>query len=139
MAEELTCRYCGKPVESAELAWTCAYWKVPGIANQPKYACHAICKREGERREAYECQTIDRSCNDCAHFRREQCIQRPERPSDEALHSHAVQVEYLRKLLPSGGWEGRCVRFDRPVTAHANFAMLMPCFEHRRAGEYDKP
>ena len=115
------CRYCDLPIVGAVPALTFAYWQVYGTRHQPAYPCHATCRQEGERAEAYECQCLDADCNDCAYFQRG--AHRGERlfPSPTA------------KVLLSADHPGHCLKLDKPVAAHPNFASLLPCFEHRRA------
>jgi|SRR5579864_56129 len=97
------CRYCRKEVTRETAAITGSYWG--GFT----FLCHASCRIEGERCEAYACQLIDADCNDCSHFTSERV-------------SSGGEVRY-----------GHCGKFDKPVVARPNFCSSLDCFEHRRS------
>lgn len=103
------CRYCAEPVTDGAGVPTRTYW---GAVVD---VCHPACKREGERQEAVDCQTIDADCNDCRHFT---AFTRDD-PRYEAS-------KHYRK-----GW---CGFHDRATTAYPVFCSGHPCFVHRRAG-----
>jgi hypothetical protein len=103
------CRYCRQPVAEGEGVPTTSYW------GAVKDVCHPACKRDGERAEALECQTIDADCNDCRHFR----AYRRDEPG-YAVTKHART-----------GW---CEHHDRETTAFPVFCSGHPCFVHRRSG-----
>ena len=58
----MLCRYCDLPC--LEEGYTFSYWSAL------KFAAHKVCKNNGEAGEAYECQSVDRDCNDCVFFKR---------------------------------------------------------------------
>jgi hypothetical protein len=66
------CRYCFKEVDRSDAIITNSYWG----KGRRIFICHKVCKKEGEKDEAYECQKIDANCNDCKFFDRKKywCI-----------------------------------------------------------------
>lgn len=114
------CRYCNQPITDEPPTLAFAYWQVYGKRHQPSYPCHATCKQDGARQEAYACQCLDADCNDCLHF------QRGPHQDERAFPSPTG------KVLLKADHPGHCAKFGKPVAAHPNFASLLPCFEHRR-------
>lgn len=124
----MNCRYCNQPIKSAittprtgDGTVTYAYWShTPDV-------CHAQCKVEGIKREAFECQVIDADCNDCRHFKRgklaELLISLTKTPD-----GRWVEIRHQPDLF-----HGHCIKFDRPTPAQPNKWTGMECFEHRRA------
>lgn len=96
------CRYCHEDIEEEQVGFTNTYWQ--GLLD----LSHSECKKEGEREEAYECQSIDADCNDCRHFKRED------------------------------RQEGRCMKtlwrriIRKKVKAQPQFCSSLECFDHRR-------
>mgnify|MGYP000524792887 CR=1 FL=1 len=102
------CRFCKQPDCDSFVA---PYWQFfietkAGFV-KPKARCHKACKGEGVKAEAYECQNIDRDCNDCKHFTRE---------------------AYLGNSI----FSGECGKFNKPVKAYPNYCSNHECFEHRK-------
>lgn len=63
------CRYCRvKITRQDQFCITESYWNAIG------FLCHVACLKEGKASEEYECQKLDRSCNDCAFFIRNQIV-----------------------------------------------------------------
>lgn len=100
----MNCRYCDQELSDTDKVTTYSYWQAV------KFDCHKGCKVQGEKDEAFECQCLDASCNDCKHFKREK------------------EVGGIPK-----GWLGDCLKFGEKVVAIPKHCMAMPCFEHRRA------
>lgn len=120
---ERLCRYCGKTIMPEQEGKTSSYWHIAstGLRAGPlRDVCHEDCKRDGERREAYQCQCIDTNCNDCLYFERD-----------------------LSYIQPRGTaqWEisfpGNCRFFNRPETGSPNYCdpTKTECFVHRRSSE----
>lgn len=101
--EDDICRYCRKP-GTDDVCFS--YWKAF------RYPCHKLCKKEGARKEAYDCQLIDADCNDCKNFKR-----------GESKQIQGTSVKWF---------EGDCSKFNRPTKAFANHASSHACFEHRK-------
>ena len=64
------CRYCNKKIEEKDfdITQTYFYWL--------RCSCHKRCKVDWEKKEAYECQNIDKACNDCWYFNRDKINKR---------------------------------------------------------------
>ena len=63
------CRYCGETVTREDkFCITETYWSAIGCIS------HTDCLKEGKSSEEYECQSLDRSCNDCRFFVRDQVV-----------------------------------------------------------------
>lgn len=97
------CRFCRERISEGDFDVTPAYW------GGGMYPCHKKCKKDGVKREAYDCQLIDASCNDCKHF----------------LHHETVNVVGMKHRV------GICRKSGESVKAYPNFAMGKECFEHR--------
>lgn len=91
------CRYCKKEVEIEEAIVTYSYWWPYSW-----YISHKDCKEKGYKEEAYECQKIDRACNDCINFKREK------------------------------GNKGICLEDNSNRITFPNYAECNPCFVHRK-------
>lgn len=127
---KLICRFCDKSIEPQELSFVNSYWgghgsfiksfehsgKTINVAAETKYPCHRSCKREGLRRQAYDCQCIDADCNDCKYF---------ERDGDDLSLSPKSPV-----------FTGLCLKFSKPTRACPQLCTMHSCFEHRRNDEY---
>ncbi len=115
----MICRYCSKPV--SEPMKTLAYW------NQTQDVCHDECKVAGERQEAIDCQVIDSDCNDCKHYQRgklaDKIVSKLHKPNGEI-----VDVIFQ----PNEIYGGRCLRFNKTVSAFPHTFTGRQCFEHRR-------
>lgn len=133
----LLCRFCCLLIDPQELTFATGHWVIPGVGQQPKYPSHRTCKKEGMKREAYDCQCIDASCNDCKHYQRQG---RPESPSplprDRRITDEEQYVYLTGAIAASADSFGQCLKYNKRVTTNPNTAEMMPCFEHRRAGEY---
>lgn len=66
LAGDTHCRYCKTPMSEEDAVVTYGYWSPTHLMS----LCHSWCKQNGEAEEAYECQKIDKACNDCANYRR---------------------------------------------------------------------
>ena len=112
------CRYCEKKVKEKDFCITTTYW-------WPRWATsHKQCKEMGEKIEAYECQTIDASHNDCKYFQREHFDEK--RKGDKG---------FIPKI---GVWVGYCTKCKKEVTTSRNFSENIPCFVHRDKEKFDK-
>ncbi|MCP3686713.1 MAG: hypothetical protein GY861_29090 [bacterium] len=103
--KKIVCRYCKKPIKGEEPYPCFSYW------SSYEFWCHKECYKDGNSKEAYNCQCIDADCNDCKYFNR-------------------------GKMLKKGRasiWEGQCVKKKTKVKAYPNFCSNHPCFVHRRA------
>lgn len=113
------CRYCGQPIEAADLSTTYSYWG--GF----QFACHRKCKDAGIKSEAYDCQVIDADCNDCKHFKRGSIV--PHKPEVQAAIDSGQCPNFSTEI-----WNGHCLKFDRPTRAFPKKWSGLGCFEHRR-------
>lgn len=121
----MICRYCNQPVEPKDAVATYAYWDTGPKAQRQTFWCHARCKDDGIKQEAYDCQLIDADCNDCKHFQRGQLEQR--------MLSCLVDGKPSMRLVNMGFIHGHCLKFNRPTIAQPNKWTGMECFEHRRS------
>ena len=126
----MTCRYCNQPItEQAILthayAYCYAYWDFGQTESRQQFLCHAECKIEGIKSEAFDCQMIDADCNDCRHFQRGQVVKR--------WLSCIENKKPSMRLVNMGIITGHCAKFNRPTTAQPNKWTGLECFEHRRA------
>jgi hypothetical protein len=113
------CRYCnGLFAVQSQPVVTLAYW------NQNRFVCHAVCKKEGERQEALNCQTIDADCNDCRHFRRGEIVY--------AWLSDMQNKKKITRFVNMGCITGFCIKFRKLTMAYPHMWTGRPCFEHRR-------
>lgn len=133
----LSCRHCGKPVRREESGVIVGYW------TPIWFIAHKECEKLGKADEAYQCQKIDRDCNDCKHFERGQRNKRFSNefildPSKYDIYSGNQQADaeeqkrYMKDLLFVGSYDGRCLKFDRPATAWPGQFTGKECFEHRK-------
>lgn len=107
----MTCRYCEQPVAPADSVTTVSYWSaIP-------YVCHRACKVTGVKQEAFDCQMLDRDCNDCRCFIRGEAVRK---------FNEAGQPQ------PISAFHGMCLKFDRQTMAFPNQSTGRECFEHRR-------
>lgn len=109
------CRYCDLAVDSRDAVITHSYWQgLPFIS-------HRACKDSGFKAEALECQSIDRSCNECKYFKR-----------GGAIKYEQWNEDFTECQLPFWAWWGWCDKFKKPQTAEPMTCMGMECFEHRK-------
>lgn len=113
-----TCRYCDKLIDGLA-AKTFSYW------GHYEFECHPQCKAEGEKMEAFECQTVDADCNDCRHFKRGNFEKRWLSCMEDKLPS--------MRLVNMGFSHGHCLKLDKPTVAQPNKWSGYECFEHRRS------
>lgn len=108
------CYICGNQIESEQSAvMYTSYWSAVKI---PVCKTHTELKQK-KLYDAYECQTIDADCNDCKHFKR----------------GKRIMIKTDNGERGSDSFHGYCMKFDKPTTAHVNFASGNACFEHRKA------
>lgn len=88
------------------------YWYQP---SDPDHKCDC---RELTGEDIIAMQTIDADCNDCIHFERGELV---------------TEADGVRLGKSGQYFKGRCLKFNRPTTAHPGQYTGMPCFEHRRA------
>ena len=93
------CHQCKEEIEEKDFAYFASYW-TPHLWRP----VHKECRNECKFNDAYECQKIDCSCNDCGHF---------DRISQQ---------------------KGTCTKFDKKVTPWANTCcpQNLECFTHRK-------
>lgn len=121
----MTCRYCNQPIDPGKEVPTFAYWDSTPTEQRIVFYCHAACKMDGEKQEAFDCQLIDADCNDCRHFKRGQVEKR--------WLSCMENKKPSMRLVNMGFIHGHCLKFDRYTTAQPNKWSGLECFEHRRA------
>jgi len=111
-----TCRYCKLGIKEGEEVETHGYW----CKIEEKLYSHKECKTEGLKKESFDCQCIDKDCNDCKFFEREKF--------DKKLSDN-------RRIFPrTGGFKGLCKKFNNKETkAFPNYCSNHECFAHRRS------
>lgn len=117
------CRYCEHAFQEGEIVvLTRSYW------NQYPFYAHEDCKKDGERQEALDCQTIDADCNDCRHYKRG--ILEPKTVSKlNTPDGRTVDLIFQPNVFING----TCLKFNKPTLAFPNKWTGRECFEHRRA------
>lgn len=109
------CRACDGDIAADDFDIHVGYW-TPNLW----FPIHKGCAQTYRSAEAYECQLIDRNCNDCRHFKRGQTAK--------------VVADVSRLLLPRiNEHVGFCEKNQAQVFASPNHCTGMPCFEHRKA------
>lgn len=96
------CRYCGDYVNLSSFATATTYW------NPITAPCHEDCKKEGEIREAINCQNIDKDCNYCVNYHRG------------------------REKIIQGVGHGICGLTNEHVISFLHDGELRTCFKNRR-------
>jgi hypothetical protein len=101
------CRFCSEPLTEETFDVATSYWWAF------QHPCHKGCREKGQAKEAYECQKLDRDCNDCGYFQRTE----------------------------NGRWvcHGICLKTGQPAKAYPNNASLNPCFVHRKDAQVSNP
>jgi hypothetical protein len=134
-----TCRGCDAVIEAGAFAVWNTYWTAMWAP------CHAGCREEGMRAEAFECQCIDADCNDCRHFQRG-VVTNPEMVPNPQIFMPIQKADVVKpvpgtpvypadvmKRMSIAGVRGNCLKFSRTVIANPKRASCNPCFEHRRS------
>lgn len=142
-----TCGWCNQIIEEKDFDYLAGYW-FPFIFRP----VHTYCKKKYKDYEAFECQNIDKNCNDCKFFKRGK-IQAPltqehdflavdfkinwteerkwEKDNKETLHH--LPLARLAKIGDMVEFNGYCEKKNIPVHAQSNFACGYECFEHRKS------
>lgn len=124
----MNCRYCDTPIATdSEAAVTHSYWQ--GLP----FSCHAACKEEGVKREAFDCQTVDSDCNDCIHYQRGKLASRIV-SRIRRIDGTITEVSHQ----PNFFVDGHCLKFNRTVIAQPKKWSGLECFEHRRKEHFDR-
>lgn len=99
----MKCRRCNKSISEEDLDIHTSYWK-PNL----QFPVHKACKKESMTFERIECQTIDKSCNDCIYFK-----------ADNTKHL--------------GYRKGMCIKKNIKRIAYSNYCYddTTDCFKHR--------
>lgn len=133
----MLCRFCCLLIDPQELSFANSYWVIPEMGQQPKYPSHRDCKKDGIKREAYDCQCIDAGCNDCRHYQRQGRPKKPTAlPRDRRITNEEQEDYLVAAIAASADSFGQCLKYRKRVTTNPNSAEMMPCFEHRRTEEY---
>jgi len=106
------CRHCKKRVLEEDFDIAIGYW-YPNCW----YICHKECVKEQRVGEAYECQKLDRNCNDCAFMVRDKVRQEKWNPNPGGIN----------KIL-----YGKCTNYDKDISFIANTSSICDGFAHRK-------
>ena len=109
---DIKCYYCKEITTKDNRIVAFGYW------NGFRMWSHKECEKEGYKKVAYECQSIDSDCNDCKYFKR-------------------------TIMMGKGVWKGQCINEKRnpqehaklkedKVLAYPNFCSGHICFVHRK-------
>lgn len=112
------CRYCNLVVIQADACIYSAYW-----TPHTKYIVHKNCINELTKIEAYECQKIDRDCNDCFYF---------DRKIDTHSIETSIEIQFTLLFPKINSTKGVCNKYKSLTFAYPNTCTLMPCFIHRK-------
>jgi len=108
------CRYCKKELSEENFEFSTTYWS-PMLAP----CCNNnACKESGEKQEAYECQNIDKNCNECKYFERIE-------------FSSNIIAQTANIFGNIGCYIGECKQKKIKVGANRNIFQGMDCFVHR--------
>ena len=116
---EVDCYYCKKELKEKDCVITAAYWSGFWMV------CHKECKESGEKEQAYECQLIDRDCNDCFYFNRMYNV-------DKWHWLGSCSNENRKPFRPASNYEPY---LDNLVLAQPCTPTLHECFLHRKDGK----
>lgn len=125
------CRNCNKEILPDDFCTAASYWN-NGFFGSTVYACHKWCVEEQKLYEAYECQNIDRNCNDCAFFNRGEKKEMVTYKHHEVIKSVDVKNTPLYAIGNIAKFHGFCDKHKIGVFAHPQFATGYECFIHRR-------
>jgi hypothetical protein len=125
------CRHCKDEVLEKDFAICASYWN-NGTFGSSIYVCHKGCVKEQKENEAYECQKIDRDCNDCKFFKRGEVVE----PLTQKHKDIIVSVDLKNPPIYTIGKEikfhGKCEKHNIGTYAFSQFASGYECFVHRK-------
>lgn len=109
-----TCKPCSGEIAPEDFDIHVGYW------TPIWFPIHAACVKAYRDSEVYECQLIDRNCNDCKYFKRGQTSE--------------VVADVSRSFFPRIKTQvGFCEKNKAQVEATPCCFQGMGCFEHRKS------
>ena len=97
-----TCCHCGEHIAEEDFDYVVGYWSADSW-----HIVHKKCAKEFKEAMIYKCQSLDKDCNDCRHFEREE-------------------------ELGKGVFGGNCLKFNTKLKAYYCTPTNNECFEHRK-------
>lgn len=110
-----TCRYCKKDVVESDFDIYVGYWE-PHLW----FICHKDCLSKQKKLESYECQLIDKNCNDCRYMIR-----------DKEKQDYWNDWTRLNLGKKSDINYGKCQKYNKDISFIPVNSMDNECFEHR--------
>lgn len=126
------CRHCGKDVDEVDFSIVGSYWN-NGMFGSKIFVCHSYCLKDQINSESYDCQNIDRDCNDCKFFKRGKRAEAITQKHKDIIVSVDLKTPLIYKIGTVVNFHGKCEKHSIGTFAYPQFASGYSCFEHRKS------